>query len=97
MNAVHVRLPIYRVWLDEELMCERTFWPNPERHFIIETMIVELEDGGRSKLRFELVDPTLGKAWMERVVITDVEREQMVQDHGIGRMKGNEQELFIST
>lgn len=95
VNAVHIRLPIYRIWLDEELMCERTFWPNPERFFINETLMVALPPGPY-KLRFELVDPALGSAWMERVAITDIEKEHTVQDHGIGRIKNNEQELLFT-
>lgn len=95
VNAVHIRLPIYRIWLDDELMCERTFWPNPDRFFINESMVVALSPG-QAKLRFELVDPALGSAWMERVSITDIQNNHMIQDHGIGRMKNNEQELLFS-
>ena len=77
-------------------MCERTFWPNPEHVFIQEQMHVALAPGEKYKLRFESVDPSLGKVWMERVIVIDSKRDQLIQDHGIGRMKNNEQELFFT-
>lgn len=93
VNAVRVRLPVYRIWINDELMCERTFWPNPTEFFINETMIVDLKQASENVLKFELVDPALGKVWMEHVKITDIELDWQCQEHKITQLRSTTQEL----
>ena len=96
INATHIRYPVYRIWIDQELMCERTFWPDPQKFFINETLILALDEGEQINLQLELVDSSMGNVWMERVIITDVEQGQMTHDYGLGPMKDNKQNLFIA-
>lgn len=96
INAIHISHPVYRIWIDKELMCERTFWPDPQKYLINETLIVALEKDQQIILQFELVDSTLGNAWMERVIITDAEQGQMTHDYGFETMSGNKQNLSIT-
>ena len=96
VNATHIRHPIYRIWIDNELMCERTFWPDPLKFYINETLIVALNKGEQIALRFESVNSTLGNAWMERVIVTDVEQGQMTHDYGFNQTNDSEQNLFIT-
>jgi hypothetical protein len=74
INALWIKMPIYRLRVDEELMCERTFWINPEKLYIEENIIVEL-DSGKHTLVLEQVDPTLGKVWIKKAKIIDVETD----------------------
>ena len=70
IKAVWMKLPIYRIWIDDELMCERTFWLNPDEFLIQEDIFVEVDEG-QHQLILESVDPNLGKVWMDKVSITD--------------------------
>ena len=72
VHAIWIKIPIYRVWINGELMCERTYWPNPEKLYIQENMIVELSPGTH-KVELEQVDPTLGKIWIDKIIVTDIE------------------------
>lgn len=74
IHALWVKMPIYRLRVDGELMCERTFWPNPEKLYIEENIIVELSSG-KHKIVLEQVDPTLGKVWINHAKIIDVETD----------------------
>ena len=66
-------------------MCERTFWPNPEKLYIEENIIVELGSGNHT-LVLEQVDPTLGKVWIKQAMIIDVEADtaQITTPRNIG-------------
>lgn len=66
------RMPIYRVWVDNELMCERTFWLDSSKFYIDEMIYVEL-DAGNHAIKLELVDPSLGRVWIKRMVITNLD------------------------
>lgn len=72
ISARWIGIPVYRLWVDGELMCERSFWPNPDKHIIRETMMVELEDG-QHEMVLESVDASLGSTWMDKLLVTDIE------------------------
>lgn len=68
--AVWEKLPIYRIWVDDELMCERTFWIDPQKYFIREAIHVEIEPGPHA-LTIEQVDQRLGKVFIKKLKIID--------------------------
>ena len=74
-------LPVYRLWVDGELMCERTYWIDANTHFIKEQIIVELEDSLPHTLELERVTGTL---WIGMVSIIDVEHGRTIQEHILG-------------
>ena len=71
ISSKWIGIPIYRLWLDGELICERSFWPNPDKHIIRETVIVELEDG-QHEMILEQVDASLGSSWADKLLVTDL-------------------------
>jgi hypothetical protein len=66
-----IGIPVYRLWIDGELICERSFWPNPDKHIIRETVIVALEDG-QHEMILEQVDASLGSTWADKLLVTDL-------------------------
>lgn len=95
MHAVWKKLPVYRIWVNNELMCERTFWPNPETYVIRERLTLGLEPG-EYKLTIEQVDPSLGKVWAKHIQIIDVDEDRMIQDHVPGDLDENKQVLTFT-
>ena len=72
ISSKWIGIPIYRLWVDGELMCERSFWPNPDKHVIRETVVLALTEGDHM-LKLEQVDASLGKSWVKKLLITDIE------------------------
>ena len=68
-------IPSYRIWVDNELMCERSFWVDPETFIIREMIYVVLEPGDHI-LRLEQIDQSMGKVWMDRVIIRNENKQQ---------------------
>ena len=69
--ATWIEEPIYRIWINGELICERTFWPNPNELYIREMISVELPTGDHH-LSLEQLDLTRGRIWINELRITDV-------------------------
>lgn len=87
ISATWIGIPVYRLWVDGELMCERSFWPNPDKHIIRETMVVLLEQG-EHEMMLEQVDASLGNTTLEQLMTTDLEAETSSllkpdPDHGL--------------
>jgi hypothetical protein len=62
--------PRYRVYVDDDLMTERTFvWR--EDQYIEETVIIEAPVGTH-KLRIENIDPHLGTFTVDRIMVDGV-------------------------
>jgi len=72
ISARWIGIPVYRLWVDGELMCERSFWPNPDKQIIRETVIVALDQGDHM-MKLEQVDASLGKSWVKKLLVTDLE------------------------
>jgi len=71
ISAVWIGIPAYRIWVDGELMCERSFWPDPDKNIIRETVVLALEDG-EHEMVLEQVDAGLGSSWVDKILITDL-------------------------
>lgn len=63
--------PVYRLWLDNELMCERTFWPDGSMLYIDETCYVDLEPGNHRAI-FEIIGTGNGRCEVIKLSIDDV-------------------------
>ena len=92
INAIHLRLPFYRIWIDGELMCERTFWPNAQQFNIHEIMYVSLA-AGQHTYKFEPIDPTLGKVWTESIEVRVAEDNRTLLTHGMHKIEDTTQEF----
>lgn len=88
INAIHSHTPSYRIWIDGELMCERTFWPDPRLYLIRETMHVLL-DYTTHAYRFELTNPTHGIAWTHDITIIDEKSNQKLLYHKMKSLVDN--------
>ena len=65
----HREAPVYRVYVDNELLTERTFiWENT-RHFVREHIEVFLEPGEWHEVRVENCTPELGSFVLDNVVV----------------------------
>jgi len=72
ISSKWIGIPVYRLWVNGELMCERSFWPNPDKHVIRETVIVGL-DSGQHEMVLENVDASLGHSWIKQLLVKDME------------------------
>lgn len=64
--------PVYRLWIDYELMCERTFWPDAAMFYIDETVIINLDREPHLAI-FELVGIIPGKCEVKMLTIKDLD------------------------
>lgn len=67
-------IPAYRIWVDDELICERSFWPNPEKFLIRENFVVKVEQG-KHELKLEQIDTQSGMVIMHKVDIVNLENK----------------------
>lgn len=65
-------MPSYRLWVDHELICERTFWPNPSKYCIKENFTVAVKQG-KHKLILEQINLDYGTVIMNSVSINKLE------------------------
>ena len=64
--------PTYRLWMDNELMCERTFWPDAASLYIDETCYVDIEPGNHRAI-FELIGSNSGRCEVIKVMLNNME------------------------
>lgn len=86
--------PVYRIWVDNELMCERTFWMDAATNYISEQTVVELEEG-RHFARLELVTHSTGTCCARKIKVTDL-LNNSTAEHTIPPMQGREQIIAFS-
>ena len=60
--------PVYRIWINDNLYTERTFWPDCLIEFIQEEMFFELNHGKHIITLEKITEPT-AKIWAEKLVI----------------------------
>lgn len=70
--------PIYRIWVDDTLYNEREFWTDCLANYIEEEMYVDLEEGEHT-LTLERVTAPYAKLWIEKVVISYEENEEILK------------------
>ena len=86
--------PVYRIWVDDELLCERTFWPDPTIFYISEHTVLELTEG-RHTARLELVIHSTGTCSAKKIKITDLANNSS-SEHVLPPIQGKEQLIPFS-
>ena len=68
----HGHHPDYRLWIDGELMCERTFWLEGDKFYIDENCAVKLTEG-KHRAILELLRRKPGRCQVLRLIVNDIE------------------------
>lgn len=86
--------PVYRIWVDDELMCEREFWLDPNEFYINEQTVLDLEEG-RHVAKLELVNHCIGSCSAKKLRITNLTTNS-TSEHALPPMQGREQIIPFS-
>jgi len=86
--------PVYRIWVDGELLCEREFWLDPNEFYISEQTVLDLEEG-RHIAKLELVNNSTGFCSATKLRITNLSTNSSTE-HALPAMQGREQIIPFS-